>query len=213
MDFLQQHWALIAANPWLFASWSAVVAGVTWTVIHFLYKNRLDLYKHRGEEDAAEIKRLRDRLSELKEEQGKLPATSPLPMPQPSAPEKYDYPDAGDHGMNILGQTLTELVVDQTYSMAAKVPVNGVLKIQLSGTPPIYLEQMPGAWVYRLSPRNWQSTVYDQQDHTQVFTARSGEAELAFIPKRPGKITVAVYEGGRTPAWEKVLKVVEASNR
>lgn len=212
MDFLQQHWALIVANPWLFASWTVIVAGVAWAVIHFLYKTRLDLYKHRGDEDAAEIKRLRERLSELKEEQGKTPLASPLAASQPSAPEKYDYPDAGDHGMNILGQTLTDLVVDQTYSMTAKVPANGVLKIQLSGTPPTYLEQMPGAWVYRLSPRNWQSTVYDQQDHTQVFTARSGEAELAFIPKRPGKITLAAYEGGRTPAWEKVLKVIEAGH-
>lgn len=213
MDFLQQHWALIAENPWLFASWSAIVAGVTWTVIHFLYKNRLDLHKHRGEEDAAEIKRLRERLSELKEEQGKVPTTPSLPVPQPSAPEKYDYPDAGDHGMNILGQTLTDLVVSQPYSMAAKIPANGVLKIQLTATPQVYVEHSPVAWSYSASTRNWQGNGYDQGDNTQVFTARGGEAELAFFPSRPGKITVSVYEGGRTPAWEKVLKVVEASNR
>ena len=212
MDFLQQHWALIAANPWLFASWTVIVAGVAWAVIHFLYKTRLDLYKHRGEEDAAEIKRLRDKLSELKEEQGKAPVAPPQAASQSSTPEKYDYPDAGDHGMNILGQTLTDLVVDQTYSMTAKVPANGVLKIQLTGTPPIYLEQMPGGWVYNVSTRNWQGSIYDQKDHTQVFTARSGEAELAFIPKRPGKITVSVYEDGRYPAWEKMLKVVEADH-
>lgn len=212
MDFLQQHWSLIATNPWLFASWTGIVASVAWAVIHFLYTNRLALYKHRGEEDAAEIKRLRDRLSELKEEQGKAPLAPPLAASQPSAPEKYDYPDAGDHGMNILGQTLSDLVVDQTYSMTAKVPANGVLKIQLTGTPPINLDQMSGGWVYSSSTRNWQGSSYDQKDHTQVFTARSGEAELAFIPKRPGKITVAVYEGGRTPAWEKVFKVVEAGH-
>ena len=48
MDFLQQHWSLIATNPWLFASWTGIVASVAWAVIHFLYTNRLALYKHRG---------------------------------------------------------------------------------------------------------------------------------------------------------------------
>ncbi len=213
MDFLQQHWAVIEANAWLFASWTAVVASATWLIIHFLYKHRLGLYKHRVEEDAVEIKRLQDRLSEMKDERASqtvAPTTSPLASP---AADTYDYPDAGDHGMNILGQTLTDLVVDQTYSMAARVPASGVLKVQFMGTPPVYLEQMPGAWVYSVSTRNWQGSRYDEKDHTQVFTARGGEADLAFIPKRSGKITVTVYEGGRNPAWNKVLKVGEPSRR
>jgi len=209
MDFLQQHWGLIAANSWLFISWSLIVGGVTWTVIHFLYKHRLDLYKHRGEEDAAEIKRLQAKLSELKEERSKAEAVSSLTAPITGAAEKYDYPDAGDHGMNILGQTLTDLVVGQTYSMAAKVPQNSILKLQLTGTPPVFLEQMAAAWGYSVSTRNWQGNRYDEKDHTQIFTAKSGEAELAFKPWRSGKIIVSVYEGGRTPAWEKILKVVE----
>ncbi|MDO0843127.1 hypothetical protein [Xanthomonas campestris] len=208
MSFLQQHWALIAANPWLFASWILLVAGLTWTVIHFLYRHRLELYRHRGEEDAAEIKRLRDRLSELKEGRAGAANEPSVGIPLPVLSGKYEYSDAGDHGLNILGQTLAELVVNQTYSMAAKVPDNGFLKIQLTGTPPVYLDEPPGGWAYNVSTRNWQGNRYDEHDHTQIFTAKSGEAELAFIPRRRGKITVTVYEGGREPAWEKVLKVI-----
>lgn len=133
MSFLQQHWALIAANPWLFASWILLVAGLTWTVIHFLYRHRLELYRHRGEEDAAEIKRLRDRLSELKEGRAGAANEPSVGIPLPVLSGKYEYSDAGDHGLNILGQTLAELVVNQTYSMAAKVPDNGFLKISSLG--------------------------------------------------------------------------------
>ncbi|MBB4723351.1 hypothetical protein [Xanthomonas euvesicatoria] len=213
MDFLQQHWGSIAANSWLFISWSLIVGGVTWTVIHFLYKHRLDLYKHRSEEDAAEIKKLQSKLSELKEERSKAEVASSLATPIPNVAEKYDYPDAGDYGMNILGQTLTDLVVGQTYSMTAKVPLNGVLKVHLTGTPPVYLEEMAGAWGYNVSTRNWQGSRYDERDHTQIFTAKGGDAELGFEAWRPGKITISVYEGGRTPAWEKVLKAVEPNGR
>jgi hypothetical protein len=208
MDFLHQHWAVIADNPWLFVSWTLVVASAIWAVIHFIYRHRLDTYKHRVEEDAIEVKRLQDKLSEMKEEHANQSSASPASA---SVAGTYNYSDAGDHGLNILGQTLTDLVVDQTYSMAAKVPENGVLKIHLAGTPPVNLQQMPGAWVYSTSTRNWQGARYDEQDHTQVFTARSGEADLAFIPRRSGKITVTIYEGGRSPAWNKVLKVVEPS--
>ena len=213
MNFLQQNWEMISANSWLFASWSLIIGSLTWTIIHFLYKHRLDLYKHRGEEDAAEIKRLRDKISELKEGRGREEITPFLATPVPSAPGKYDYPDAGDNGMNILGQTLTDLIVGQSYSMAAKIPENSALKIQLTGTPPTYLEQMAAAWGYSVSTRNWQGSRYDEKDHTQIFTAKGGDAELAFKPWRPGKITISVYEGGRTPAWEKVLKVVEPNDR
>jgi len=208
MEFLEQHWSVITGNLSLFATWTIAWVAGTWAVIHFLYR-------HRIEEDAAEIQRLRSKVAELKEEavssasRASNSSVAPSMPPGPAGPATYDYPDAGDHGANILGQSSTDLVVEQSYSMAATVPSGGMLKVHLAGSAPVYLEQSASAWVYSVSTRNWQGTTYDQQDHTQVFTARGGDAELMFIPKRPGKITIAVYEGGRTPAWEKVLKVVE----
>jgi len=204
MDFLQQHWAVIAANSWLFVTGALVVASVAWTVIHFLYK-------HRIEEDGAEIQRLRNKLTELKEEIANK-VTQPI-VSTPLPVDRYDYPDAGDHGMNLLGQTSTDLVVGQTYSMTAKVPSGSVLKVELAGTPPIYLEQTPHAWAYSTSTRNWQGNLYDQVEHTQIFTAKGGEAELAFVPSRSGKIKVSVYEGGRTVAWEKMLKIIDPKDQ
>jgi len=213
MEFLQQHWAVVAANPWLFATWATLVASGTWIVIHFLYQHRLELYKHRTEEDAMEIQRLHARIAEMKERLSKSEMSSAQPSPE--EPESFDYPDAGDHGMSILGHSLTDLVVGQTYSMTAVVPTNGRLKVQLVGTSPRYLSEMPGGWGYNVSTRNWQASSYDNQDHTQMFTARGGEADLAFIPSRPGRITVRVFEGGRhhKPAWEKTLKVLDGGAR
>jgi hypothetical protein len=198
MDLLHQHWAIVAANPWLFITWTIAVASAVWAVIHFLYR-------HGIEEDSKEIERLRARLAELDGELANYKAASPATTDE----DGFEYPEAGDHGLNILGPALTELVVGQTYSMTAKVPAGAVLKVHLSGSPPVYLEQKPGAWGYRISTRNWQANIYDQQDHTQGFTARSGEAELAFLPWRAGKIVMQVYEGARNPSWEKIFKAVD----
>jgi hypothetical protein len=196
METVQSHWDVIAANIWLFASWTVGEALIVWAAIHFLYKRRLD-------DDGAEIQRLRARLSDQKSDAGTASATV-----GPDASAIYEYPDAGDNGINILGHAVTDLVVGKTYSMAATIPTGGRLKLLLAGTAPRYLEEMPGGWHFSVSTRNWQHNLYDQGDHTQWFTARSGEADLAFIPARPGQILVRVFEGGHEQAWEKVLKVI-----
>lgn len=85
MEFLQQHWAIISANPWLFFTWPAVVASGTWVVIHFLYRHRID-------NDAIEIQRLNTRLGELKEERSSkvdAPATAPAAMAR-AEPTQYE---------------------------------------------------------------------------------------------------------------------------
>lgn len=202
MDFIQQHWALISANPWFFASWSVLVVMLTWGCIHFLYRHRL-------EQDALDIQRLRDRLSDvekdLRENTDRSPAVTLAPVVG-----SFVYPDSGDHGTSILGHSPMDLVAGRTYSMAAVVPTGGRLKVQLIGTKPRYLSEMAAGWGFSVSTRNWQSSHYDAEDHTQWFTARSGEADLAFIPGRPGRISVRVVEGeSQHVSWEKTLKVVD----
>ncbi|SDF26947.1 hypothetical protein [Dyella sp. 333MFSha] len=197
MSLVQTNWNVISANIWLFLSWTVAVGAAVWAAIHFLYR-------HRIEQDGAEIQRLQSRLSDLKADQAAGPALAGGPVQA----DVYVYPDAGDNGLNILGHSVTDIVVGQTYSMAATIPAGGRLKLQMSGTPPRFLEEMPGGWHFNVSMRNWQANLYDQTDHTQWFTARSGEAELAFIPARPGKIVVTVFEGSHEASWEKTLKVV-----
>lgn len=160
---IESHWNVVVENLWLFVSWTTGEAAIIWAAIHFLYKRRLD-------DDGAEIQRLRSKLSEQKTDSG---ASSPSVGPDALA--TYEYTDAGDNGINFLGHAVTDLVVGKTYSMAATIPTGGRLKLLLSGKASRYLEEMPGGWHFSVSMRNWQHNLYDQGDHTQWFTARSGK--------------------------------------
>ena len=225
LKWLKDNWDLVVTNGWAFASVAVLVFSLAWLVIHFLYKHRIDGLREEND-------RLKNKIADLKEALAAPANTSspptvvpsslietvslPLPLPSVAAPVSaspkgaYDYPDSGDHGMNILGQALTNVVVDGTYSMTATVPAGNVLRVELSGDFPSPPSPggMPGGWGYGVSTRNWQGGSYDQDAHTQWFTARSGDAELAFKPWRAGAITLRAFEGhARNPVWTKVLKV------
>lgn len=99
MEFLQQHWAVVVANPWLFATWTTLVASAAWIVIHFLYQHRIELYKHRATDDATESQRLRTRISELEE----APASN-TGVPSPAATETSTRFDFGSAVLHLGGE-------------------------------------------------------------------------------------------------------------
>ena len=229
LKWLKDNWDLVVTNGWAFATVAVLVFSLAWLVIHFLYKHRMDGLREEND-------RLKNKIADLKEALAGQASNSsstmvvpssliekvslPLPSVAASVPAAskgaYDYPDSGDHGMNILGQALTNVVVDGTYSMTATVPLGNILRVELSGEFPLPPSPggMPGGWGYSVSTRNWQGGNYDQEAHTQWFTARSGDAELAFKPWRAGMITLRAFEGpARNPVWTKVLKVTAPSGR
>lgn len=199
LKLIHDNWALISSHSWLFITWTVVVGAIVWAGIHFLYKYRL-------EENSKEIKSLRQKISDLKEE---FQANQTIANSATKSSEEYSYPDYGDHGPNILSPTVSKISITKRYSMAAFIPAGQKLRLQLVGMPQSEADKNEACWAYSVSVRNWQGKVYDQESHTQWFNAKSGDAELQFHPRVPGVVLVRIYETDSAVATrEKIISVV-----
>jgi hypothetical protein len=85
------------------------------------------------------------------------------------SPCKIEYPETGNHGVNVLHGNDTIVITDENCSMKAQVPIGSSLKIELnlvSGE----------AWFYA-NEQNW--VVSSFSDDKQIFTALNGnQADL-----------------------------------
>jgi len=120
------------------------------------------------------------------------------------------YPKTGEHGINILSDEVTEIVIkDYEFigSMRAETPKGFSLKVILKDAE----------WFYQAlpTPKNWSISTYDDNTKSQVFTVtESGKvSDLNFMVINKGEeyefITIEYYENGATtPTKVKKLNII-----
>lgn len=137
---------------------------------------------------------------------------------------RFEYPERGDSGENILNAGVTRVVLRDRYSMVAKVPDSKNLTVLFSGVPidekaqDDDLTASSGAWYYRIPPENWRGEDYDNGTPdigpSQRFRSRGGWADLSITFERTGTLTISVHEGDSpTPTWTKTILVVPARSQ
>jgi len=121
-----------------------------------------------------------------------------------------DYPQTGAYGPNILYKTATDCIsgTSALNSFAAKIPVNGALKIMISSlsSDTIYFPATdstaasviitPNIWLYsQINKVNWNVSTFDVNTNTQIFTvAMDGENSDLRIYFDKGSFLISYYE-------------------
>jgi hypothetical protein len=115
-----------------------------------------------------------------------------------------EYPEFSDYGENILYIGKDSIDANKKYSMAANLPIGTSLKIIMKG----------GLWFYQVLPQgpvNWNVSVYNDVEKSQIFTSVESGKKCDLIIEFPHQydIVIEYYENESTdPTRIKDLKII-----
>lgn len=183
-ELVETNWPFIAAHPWLFIKWS-----VFWLIVGLLVGRKLV-------------------------SSGGQAAATMAPHSATPQPAKFQYPERGLHGPNVLSNRTTSVRSNEGLSFAAVVPVGESLRIVLEGPPHPKQPDMfntPGWGASVMGAKGWKMgdrTRTASGGHRQVIDAAAGPAEMGFNFMWPGDVTLSAYQGdSHNASWVHKIRV------
>lgn len=82
---LQEEWAFVTGAPILAAAFAVLATIVVWTVLHFLYRHRLEALNEEVGRLRADVERLQGRIDASPAAPAPVPIPAPPPSPTPPA--------------------------------------------------------------------------------------------------------------------------------
>jgi hypothetical protein len=186
MDVFKANWEWIATNPWGFTTMAILFLGLGWGAAKLFYSERMELLKSQASSKAP-----------------------PTPAPAKSDTQPYRFAPAGRYGRNLLGATTHRVVVGERVSLKVEMPEDGMLRVELLGSPPTTLDEQSYGWTFDAFSTVWEHEPYQHDSHRQGLVAAGGNGDLGFQFCRAASVTIEVYEGEvRVPTWTKQIQVV-----
>jgi hypothetical protein len=176
-EWIAKNWAIVQAAPAEIISLALIFAAAGFSAAHFLSKHR--------------IEGLKEQVDYWK---GRSQSPEASAAPAGKGDPTFKFPPSGFYGPNLLGPSIIDMTVRQSYSMSAVIPDGKRLRVRMVGPRAQFLEDVGGAWTFSIGTRNWAHNMYDRQADEQVFEAGPGEADLQFFPQRPGAIAVELLD-------------------